>query len=292
MKPWKIVVLEHDSSSKEIADFFEKIWNDGITRKKIDDMYKKDVKEDIIKKMENAVGKLEGKILTLYGKGTFHHYTYGLCKVIAHKRSKNYMYLQLDNHTDSRYKTDGTLDKTAFVENLDEEPEAKDILFVGVKELLGRWDYDHTIISQEELASKESKKILRKALRKKLYPDVYPSLDLDVLARTEINTEEPQGILELKHLLDILEVIEEEKNIISADILGYSNFDYSKFEYLYSDFKFCNKATSLLAYATLAAKITGKDTKELEKLHNCFKKKDSTDIVKEEFEKITEQLKI
>lgn len=288
MEPWKIVVLEHDPPSKEMADFFEKIWKEGVIRKKIDDMYKKDVKEDVEKKMEDAVGKLEGKILTLYGKGGFHHYTFGLCKTIACKRSKNYMYLHVDNHSDSYYKTDGCLAGNSFVENLDEEPEAKDVFFIGVESLLGRWDCDHTIIGQKALISKKAKKILRKALREKPQLDVYPSLDLDVLTTTEINTDYDQGILELKHLLNIIDVIEREKNIISADILGYNNFEFSK----YSNLKFCNNATGLLAYATLAAKIIGKDTKELEKLYSYFKNKDSNEAVKKEFEKIIEELKI
>lgn len=45
---------------------------------------------------------------------------------------------------------------------------------------------------------------------------------------------------------------------------------------------------SLLAYTVLAAKITGKDTKELENLHKYF----GTLRSREEFEKIVSQLRI
>ena len=59
---------------------------------------------------------------------------------------------------------------------------------------------------------------------------------------------------------------------------------------------------SILAYAIVAAKIIGKETQELEKLHEYFKKKSliednddytsPSEIREKEFKKITEGLKV
>lgn len=105
--PWKVVVLEHDLASEEVADFFEKIWAEGIIRKKIVKNQVIREKESVSKMIEEAVGNLEGRILTLYGHGCCHHYTYGLCNAIARKRSNDYMYIHVDNHSDSYCDTNG-----------------------------------------------------------------------------------------------------------------------------------------------------------------------------------------
>lgn len=280
-EPWKIVILEHDAASRQIGKFFDKIWSDEITRKGIKEkrMY---YKKKIVKRIEEVVGCLEGKVLTLYGYGGYHHYTYGLCNAIAHKRSKNYTYFHIDNHSDANLKFDNdTLGCDSFVTNILEEPGAKDILFLGNE---GYENY--TSIKQKVLISGNVKKILQRVLKEKPQQDVYLSFDLDILNKKDIMTPFPQGILELKHLLNILDIIQEEKNIISADILGHGGYTngYPK---------------SLLVYAALAAKLTGKDTKNLEEAHNYFRRKYSNIEcpsycyqVKKDFRKITEQLRI
>ncbi len=85
--------------------------------------------------------------------------------------------------------------------------------------------------------------------------------------------------------------------MISADMLGYCNVYIG-----YQNWATCE--ISLLTYAVLAAKITGKDTKELEKLHAYFKEENSSwnimnlllaksqKKMEKEFEKITEKLKV
>jgi len=59
---WRIVVLEHDPASKEIADFFEKIWAAGIIRKDVGEEIAHD-KAKVTNKIKKAVGNLEGRIL-------------------------------------------------------------------------------------------------------------------------------------------------------------------------------------------------------------------------------------
>lgn len=286
-EPWKIVVLEHDSASVQIGNFFYKIWKEGITRKYLDPDVIHTDKEDITKKIQKAVGNLDGKILTLYGHGDYHHYTYGLCKVVADKRSKNYIYSQIDQHTDSWRRADEFIRCASFVEQILEETEAKDIINIGTETKLGDHDDERIIIHQNELVSKVARETLREALRRKTQKDIYPSMDLDILTKTEITVAPGlnQGILELSHLLNIVDVIQEEKNIISADILGYTGINYFTSDLI---------PVTLLVYATLAAKIIGKDTKELEKLHDYFKKRrgDKNFESLTEFKRVTKQLRI
>lgn len=286
---WKVVVLEHDTASEQIGKFFEKVWADGIIRKK---MYNEDwsiTKSNLIREVQeifkdiNVLGK---KILTLYGDGNRHHFTYGLCTEIARKKSENYMYLQIDNHTDSIKNNDSLLYCGAFVEDILEDAGAGDVLLIGAEN--GTNNLNRKLLSQTTLTSDRAKEELKIELKEKLLKNVYASLDLDLLKNTEILTSYGQGILRLCHLLDIIKTIKEEKNIISADILGYTNnlnYNY-QIHYLNTD------PASLLTYAALAAKITGRDTKELEKLHSYFKTRRIRPNYINEFEKITEQLKI
>lgn len=278
---WKVLVLKHDHGSRLIGEFFKKIWGDGILIKEVKE-YGNENKNKIAEKVKNALGPLEGKILTLYGSGSFHHYTYGLCKVIAREKSKQYTYLHIDHHADSEYDSHGFIGCGSFVENILEEPEAKDIILLGPTTN----PKNRAFINQETLTSKNAKDTIREVLREKQQPDIYLSFDLDVLDVTEIDTYYNRGKLKLNHLIDIIEVVKEEKNIISADILGYNgNFSSS-----------AGKA-SFITYATLAAKLVGKDTKELEKLHDYFKDKrfdrlGNSWVLKEEFEWVTDKLRI
>lgn len=284
MESWKTLILEHDSASNKIRDFFELIWSYGIKEAKIYGSDTPDRKESITKKIQGGIGELDGKILTLYGDGHYHHYTYGLCNTIAKKRSNNYLYIHADNHTDAAKREDHHLGCGSFTENILEEPNAKDIIFLGTQH--GVNNYNRTHVSQEILCSRNAEKNLKEVLRKKPQKDVYLSMDLDVLRSTEFLTSFNQGELMLEDLVRAVEVIQFEKNLISADILGYSNWSWSG----------CICPVSMLTYATLAAKITGKDAKELYKLRKYFMKKRregcDTHILENDFKKITKQLKV
>ena len=280
MENWKLLILKMDRPSKEAAKFFQRIWTDGIITKKIRRFvdYSKIEKGKVTNLIKEATEGLEGKILTIYGHGGYHHFTYGLCNVIAKKRSDNYAYLHIDNHSDAWYNSNGTLGCGSFSKNILEEPKAKKIIFFG-----NNYDSNEIFIKQESLTL-NPKYATRMALKKLHQQDVYPSLDLDILSRTEINTGYDQGWLKLEHMLNIIKTIKNEKNMISADMLGYVKKYWFISPAIHS--------TSLLTYATLAAEITGKDTKELKKLHTYFKNKKSLQLSKKEFEKITEGLKI
>lgn len=289
MENWKLLVLKHDTASDHIKRFFEQIWADKIESISPENTHPK---EYFIKELKKELKSLEeiikqNKILTLYGNGNYHHCTYGLCYNIARKKSEDYMYIHIDKHTDATYPLRNSFNCAAFVENIVEEPNAKDILFIGTS-----WGDNlrkRENITQQLLMSEDSQNKIREVLRNKNQTDTYCSLDLDVLNETEVSTAYPQGEIKLEHLLKAISVIQEEKNIISADMLGYNPKGY---EYGYDP-------VSLLTYATLAAKITGKDTKELENLHKYFKQKEQEakrefdyKSLKNEFEKITKQLRI
>ena len=280
MEDWKILVLKHDKGSEYIRDFFKKIWLDGIITKNIDNTWWLEHKEYNAENIKKTVGDLEGRILTLYGNGCYHHYTYGLCYAIAHEKSDNYMYVHIDHHTDSKNHDNGIIKCGSFVENITEEPEANDVLLIGASQ--GVNPQERTVIRQKDLVSKRSREILRKELKKKLQKDIYVSIDLDILKHEEVSTDYSQGILELKHLLDVLDVLNEEKNIISADILGYNGHTCPP-----------GYPVSLMTYAILAAKITGKETKGLEELREQFKNKrfDKAYFDEEELKLMEEELK-
>lgn len=286
---WKLAVIEHDRASKRIKEFFTKIWADDIILHDVN-WSRSQTKKGIIKETPD-LGKQKGKILTLYGDGGYHHYTYGLCLKVAKRKSKDYIYVHADNHTDAR-KCDDPIGCGSFVEDITDKPRAKDILLLGTT--YGSNEKNRTIVTVETLTSKNAKEDLRKALKAKQQKDVYASFDLDVLNGIEITTSYGTGNLSLENLLDAIEVISEEKNIISADILGLTG----RIKRHDIDLEY-TEPISLLTYAVLAAKITGKDTKELEKLRGYFKNKEvyadnlrERVLLREEFRKITEQLKV
>lgn len=291
-EPWKLVILDCDPSTERVAHFFENVWSDGIMHIVNQGLNGPSTKKKNVIKDTEPISRLEGKILIIYGDGIYHHYTYGLCTATAYKKSKDYIYVHTDNHTDAgNHGIDGYIGCGSFVEDIIKGAGAKDALLLGPTH--GSNELKRTHIDQPTLASEKAEEALRDKLKEKLQKDVYASFDLDVMHRTEIITSYGQGMLELKHLLKIIEVINEEKNVISADILGLSSSTSYR---LKSE---CLEPVSLLTYAALAAKITGKDTKELEKLQGYFKnKKVYADdlrervLLREEFRKITEQLKI
>jgi hypothetical protein len=296
MTDWKLLVLENDDGSKELGDFFEKIWADGVVRKQLaHGCFNR--KETVTSELGKATEGLEGKILTIYGRGNYHHYTYGLCNSIAKARSNDYLYIHVDKHTDADYSKD-KLDCASFTRNLLEEPEAKDLIFIGSDDDTGKnTSSDYTLFYQKDLLSDGPKDDIRKKLRERKQSDVYCSFDLDVLQKTDMYTRFFQGKIGVKDLLQIISVIQEEKNIISADMLGYCDL-YIAYQ------NWATREVSFLTYAVLAAKITGKNTEELEKLHACFKEKNSSwtsmnlplynpqKKISKEFEKVIKSLRV
>lgn len=275
MSDWKIAImkLKYDSPTQELIEVFQNIWSDGIILKQKRRSHIK--RGEVTASVKRAFKDLEGKILTLYGKGSYHYYTYGLCKVVADPRSKKYCYMHLDRHDDAIFNKHYHLRLSDFVQHIKKYTNANFALLLGPPRFC-----DNTLFNLEpgiELITEKElykQKEFRERIIKQPEEDVYLSCDLDVLHPKEFNAWYTRGRLRLKDAKRIVKTINEEKNIISADILGYAG----------SDLKSC------LIYAVLAGTLIGKDTKEAEKLFQYLKKNPNTPY--EDSLKLIEGLKI
>ncbi|MFH1106255.1 MAG: hypothetical protein V1731_03560, partial [Candidatus Aenigmatarchaeota archaeon] len=81
---WKIYVLEHDPHSKELSESLQ--WLFELEKRKIFVTYG-DTKSQIMNNVKSSIDGARGRILTVYGHGSAHKLTYGLCKHVADKRS-------------------------------------------------------------------------------------------------------------------------------------------------------------------------------------------------------------
>lgn len=228
---WRIVSLTHDYSSNKIQRHFNK---------RISDLEKAAVsipiimdRKDLAHEIASNVGYSEKKTLGLYGSGTYHHITYGLCR-IAKSLSDGFTYIHIDHHNDSDYNP-SELSCDSFVKNIVQDGFAKNFILVGSFHPQASTyvnDFDFRKYPQE---------IMPKILKQVKTNDVYLSIDLDVMADDEVSTSMlySRGVMKKKTLIDLIEGIKSEKRIISADILGYTWSPFpsmnSKSKELYED---------------------------------------------------------
>ena len=306
---WNVVVFEHDKPSAEISNFFGKVWDGQLTTARACHFPKTlSCREDIIKETRgiSAVGTEIDKILTLYGYGGAHHYTYGLCNHVPLPRVGEYLYIHIDHHSDSspgyfESKYDRKARKSvktgryilgcgSFVEDI-KNIGAKERLYIGTGKPWGV-KYSPNWIDETSLKDGRSRNsAIKKALDATICNDAYISMDLDVLGHKEIETGFSRGNLTLEDLLKILDRIRQYKNIIGADILGYrekgSHLDRSrKPEHRYS------YAISYLTYAIIACFLLEKDYYEIEKLRKDLMKVSAENKNGINFEEVTKTLKI
>ena len=102
---WKIFCLEVDEPSKEIGEFMKRIWPDKVSTIKLPGQWNV-VEKEHLKDLLWQFRNIDGKVLTVYGSGLFHHFTYGLLRNVADIRSDNYTYIHIDQHTDDADCTD------------------------------------------------------------------------------------------------------------------------------------------------------------------------------------------
>jgi arginase family enzyme len=274
---WDILVLEVDIPSREFGKFLELIWPARVKRRKIPSSLGKGVsygclhkKKDIREGIKNILDWETDKVLTVYGSGRFHHYTYGLCREIADKRSEAYDYIHFDYHSDNghfRYNNE-EIYAGSFVKSILKDSKAKNLRFIGGSEGL----------TKDDLIENEFEKTLLEYVRG-AQEDAYLSIDLDVMDEGEVKTDFWQGKLKIEELLDSISVIQKEKNLISADILGYSSTDILGYPRKID-------AKSLLLYAAAAAQIIGVNPTRFVRLHKEAKNglgyEDVLDIIKTE----------
>lgn len=241
---YDVVVLEHDTPSTNVRKFFERRWKRGTARLNITRMstgtgtpYEQTMYDSCeIENTMKPLSLLRGNPIVMYGNGSYHHYTYGLTANIMKPRCEEYLYIHIDYHTDAAvsrskcvcdqrrsrinfFKRCGgrTLGCGNFVEEL-KQNNAKNFLFIGTDSTCG-WKRKEWV-KQKTLLDEDVKSVIASELSKKRCVDAYVSMDLDVLDYPELPTCYGRGKIKLQHLLDVLSVIKEHKNIIAADILG------------------------------------------------------------------------
>jgi len=136
MSDWKIALL-HTRPNTLLKRVFEAAFP-GRVRSihapalRRDTSYEYDVSHgellDYFRKYVYDPGFWDGRILTVYGDGEFHHYTYALTKLAAERRGldgpeRNWTYFHFDNHRDDWGKrakngTCETIDCASFVDSI------------------------------------------------------------------------------------------------------------------------------------------------------------------------------
>src|SRR3989344_1039761 len=256
---WKILCLNVDNSSKEISNLFRIIWPEKVSIAEPGVRISSDLtRKQLIGKTSGLTTIGKENILTVYGHGKFHHYTYGLCHNIADKKSENYCYIHFDAHSDDYDYQPGkpinandNLTCASFTHAILSDLNAKCGIFIGSEPTFEKRVYHMGCMKQKELES----------FLEGVPHDVYMSFDLDVL-RTGLKHAYNSGGLCLSHLISAVDIIKGKKNVIGADILGYA---YER------------DIQSNLTYVILAKKIMGEDTTKFERFSRKVGKKTSYD---------------
>jgi len=228
---WTILVLELDNASRVVGESLKDIYKDMVVSVHRDINYFN--KEDI-KKFLSKIPIPNTKVLGVWGNGCFHQYTYGLCTAIADRRSKSYGYVHIDHHSDTAdYDMPINFSCGGFVASILRDSNAQTVRFIGnagfpFKNLEGKFSGTR-YLSESGLRGKKSNSINVGRLEHLLEgtpEDLYISMDLDVIDMNEISTSfrggSVGGTITSEELLKILRLMDERKNIIGADVLGYS----------------------------------------------------------------------
>lgn len=259
MADWKLLSLELDDGGRDIGKYLSTDCGYDIKRVSLEEFLAEEEKtaslraalpdpysessswrqpqvrgkRQIASMMESLTADAEGPVLAVYGSGFFHHYTYGLCAA-AGRLSKEFCYIHIDGHTDCfpgrGMKLKETVIYSDFVEDIvrDGATHAKDVIMVGPS--LSGFDWCRCLpyaphrIFEEKLNSEEALDDLSRLLEGTCN-DVYISFDLDVTVDDEIITdwrEWERGRLRKEQLLRMASLINSRKNIIGADILGFT----------------------------------------------------------------------
>src|SRR3989344_5558438 len=128
------MTLELDDYATKVGEYFEKK-SGKVARKTLEKW------QDILKSPSSvipyevkAIVKAEvpqGKNLVMYGHGSYHHFTYGICSEIADNQSKEYAYVHIDNHHDTYHEHEGMFNCGSFVRRLLGETNANSVRYIG-----------------------------------------------------------------------------------------------------------------------------------------------------------------
>lgn len=244
-------------------------------------------------------GLWDGRLLTVYGDGEFHHYTYALTRLAAERRGLespdlNWTYFHFDNHRDDwgRRPPHGyspTLNCGNFVDSIAYDhgavpfmvgpqaypkKDARGYRIRGTEIPIYSNYFDKALQESREWKSNSWTPLdgIRNGLELPRARDLretpiptYFSFDLDVLAESEIVTNFDQSEdMTLRRLCQILDKVRPHKRVFSADILGFPDD--------------CNHPLSALTTIILARKVMGMGTKKLLAYHGQLKQKQAADI--------------
>ncbi|GAF74306.1 unnamed protein product, partial [marine sediment metagenome] len=249
-------------------EYFEESFPVKPRRISVEEMLKVK-KETLVEFIRTAFGQeiIESKkpTIVVYGHGSYHHYTYGLCRVLATRRSEDFAYIHIDQHHDMWKLYGDSVDCSRFVQLIVEDCSLSHALLIGNK---NEYKIPKRFISEikNKLYSQVPVNELKKNLEKKLYnalkklpDDVYISFDLDVMNKSEIQTGWPGGELIREEILQCIRVIKSKKNIIGVDILGWSvDFEENRERPEYQQSLQSEMAQkSLSLYAAIVSEIMG-----------------------------------
>jgi arginase family enzyme len=268
----------------ELSEFFQDRWSNPISVVNIREggKYERTLHYSCeIQEKLKALKEIEGKPLTVYGHGSYHHYTYGLVGNVMPQRTNEFLYIHIDMHTDAGinrqrcnclpahglHKCGMSIGCGSFVEDIADHG-AKNFLFIGTDASCGwkrkRW------VKQDTLLQSDSLNIIERELGRKRCNDVYISMDLDVLASKELPTGYGRGKISLRHLLDILTVIQRNKNVLGADILGLCKQGGGSYYHGKNRDYHYYQPTGYFTYAIIAAHLMGKDYYDALKLRDTL----------------------
>ncbi|MFA5888276.1 MAG: arginase family protein [Candidatus Nanoarchaeia archaeon] len=225
---WKLYSLEMDEGGMDIGAFFEREKypihrvNPGKRLKEIEGFiadFQKTADKEIVAKAVAECIKTDSRVLALYGHGGYHFFTYGLA-MLANKLSDEFGYIHIDRHHDSWFYNWEKITCGGFVRqiNLDTHVygSSRRMIYIGndggatANIFLGNVIRDN--IAEE----------LEKTLKVMRVDDVYVTVDLDVMPSDDVMTAFERGKLRKDDIKAILKTIRQQKRIISADIVGFT----------------------------------------------------------------------
>jgi arginase family enzyme len=237
---WKLYSIEMDEGGMEIGEHFQ---NQGcnITRVNplegickigefVPDHRKSMNKDSVAKTISNCI-KTDSKVLALYGHGGYHFFTYGLA-MLANRLSDEFGYIHIDHHDDSWFINWDEITCASFVQQICNDTHiygsCSRMLYIGNDGGARHGAYRGNAIRYDEIMGVS---LVEEALDKLKVNDVYVSIDLDVMDLKEVRTAFDRGNMKAEKLYTIVEQIKQRKNIISADIVGYTTSNQPRSAY-------------------------------------------------------------
>jgi arginase family enzyme len=228
---FQVYLMKHDEASRELDRRL-----DGIERIVVDVKTERcPTRKQTLTEIQNSFKeKLNGKTpIFVYGSGNYHHYTYGLCKMLSDKEDRPYTYIHIDRHKDYYSPLEDGLAEFhcgSFVKAILEDTNVKGVLTIGTalrepesKIIIGNEEKYIINFSSVNFSDPLNLPFLKiRKLLKNCESEVYVSVDMDALRGRHIKTDHGNGDLTLAELLKIIEIIKSKKRIFGADICGLS----------------------------------------------------------------------